>query len=78
MFSRTQSLEEFEGQMLQRSLLKGFRGSLCDLMKNQGKVPRGNGSSTLWSVSVGTIQEMRTILILADINGRVSQFAHYG
>ena len=33
---------------------------------DQGKVPRQNASATLRSVSLGTIQEMREISVLAD------------
>ena len=52
-------------------LFKGFKESICDLVKYQRKVPRGNASATLRSVSVETIQETSEIFILADINGRI-------
>ena len=47
----------------------GFKGSLCELMQNQGRVPGGDAPSTLGSVSAEVIQEMSEILIFADIMG---------
>ena len=41
-------------------------------MQNQGEVP------AFGSVSVETIQEKCEIFVLADINGRVSQFIRDG
>ena len=51
-----------------------FKGRLCKLVQHQGKVPRGDAPLTLGSVSVETIQEMSAIVIVADINGQISQF----
>ena len=46
-----------EGQMLQGGLFEGFKGSLCELMQHQGKVPRGGDPPTLGFVFVEAIQE---------------------
>ena len=45
----------------------GFRKSLCQLVQDQGKVPRGNESATLRSVSMENIQEMSEILSLVTL-----------
>ena len=39
------------------------------MVQDQGKVPRGDASATLRSISVETIQEMSEIFVLADFNG---------
>ena len=64
--------------MFQGGLFKGFKGSLCQLVKHQGKVPGGDAIPALGSVSMETVQEMSEILILADINGGIAQFVSNG
>ena len=70
-FTRTQGQKEnsLEGQMLQRGLFKGFKGSLCQLVQHQGKVPGGDAPLTVRSIYVETIQETSEIFIFADIYG---------
>ena len=53
--------------MFQGGLFKGFKGSLCQLVKHQGKVPRGDASPALGSVSMETVQETSEILILLTL-----------
>ena len=60
--------DSVESQMLQEGLFKGFKGSLCELVKNQEKAPGGDVSATHMSVSMESIQEMSEIFVLADIN----------
>ena len=74
----SQEEDSLEGQMLQRGLFKGFKGSLFQLVQHLGKVPRGDAPLTLGSASVETIQETSEILIFADIDGGVAQFVCNG
>ena len=73
-FTQIQGQQEnsLKGKMLQGCLFKGFKRSLCQLVQNQGEVPRGNTPTSLNSVSVETFQETSDILILADINRGVA------
>ena len=64
--------------MLQGGLFNGFKGSLCELVQHQRKVPGGDAPPTLGSVSLETIQETSEILIFTDIHGRISQFVCNG
>ena len=48
------------------------------MVQNQGEVPGGDSPPAFGSVSVETIQETSQIFVLADINGRVSQFISNG
>ena len=52
-FVLTEGQKEYslEGQMLQQGLFDGFKGSLCELVKHQGKVPGGDAPPTLGPVS---------------------------
>ena len=79
-FARTQGKEKncLEGQMLQGGLPNWFKGSLCELVQNQRKVPGGDTPSALGSVSVETVQESGEIFIFADVEGRISQFISNG
>ena len=65
----------FEGQMLQGSPFKGFKGSLCKLVQDQGKVPRGNVSVTLRPVFVEIIQGVRFSSLLTLMGEFSSLFA---
>ena len=62
--------------MLQRGLLKQFKGSLFQLVQHQEKVPRGDALQplglSLWKLSKSEI------LIFADIGGRVPKFVCNG
>ena len=40
--------------MLQSRILKGFKGSLGELVPHQGKVPGWNATATLGSVSLAS------------------------
>ena len=46
---------QFRSQVLRGGLLEGFKGSLCQLVQNQGKVPRGDAplplDLSLWKLS---------------------------
>ena len=53
----------------------GFKGSLCNLVENHGKVPRRDASPILRSVSVETITETSEVFIFADINGDFPSFS---
>ena len=64
--------------MFQGGLFKGFKGSLYELVKHQGKVPGGDAPPALGSVSMETVQETSEIFILADINGGIAQFVSNG
>ena len=64
--------------MFQGGLFKGFKGSLCELVKHQGKVPGGDAPPTLGSVSMETVQETSEIFIIADINGAIALFDSNG
>ena len=72
-FTRTQGQQEIslEGQMLQRGIFKGFKGTLCQLVQYQGEVAGGDAPLTLKSVSVEAIQETSEIFIFADIDRRI-------
>ena len=64
--------------MFQGGLFQGIKGSLCELMYNQWKVPGGDAPPALRSVSMETIQETSEVLIFADINGGIAQFVSNG
>ena len=64
-----QEENSLDGQMLQGGLFNWFKWSLCQLVQDQGEVPRGDSPPTFGSVSVETIQETSEIFILGDING---------
>ena len=49
--------------------LRVTKGALCELVKKQRKVLRGNAPLTVRSVSIETIQQMSEIFVVADING---------
>ena len=58
-FATTQNLKEV--RCFKKASFKGLKESLCDLVKNQRKVPRENASKIIRSISVETIQEMSEI-----------------
>ena len=64
--------------MFQGGLFKGFKGSLCELVQYQGKVPGGDVPPVLGSVSMETIQETSENPLLADINGEIAPFVSNG
>ena len=64
--------------MFQGGLFKGFKGSLCELVMHQGKVPGGDAPPALGSVSMESVHETSEIFILADINGGIAQFVSNG
>ena len=70
--------DSLESQLLWGGRIKGFKGSFCQLVQNQGEVPGRDAPPTFGSVSVEAIQEMGEILIFADINGRISQLVSNG
>ena len=79
-FARPKGQKEdcFERQMFQGSLLNWFKGGFCQLMQNQGEVPRRYSPPSLGSVCMETIQEPRENLIFADVNGGIAQFISNG
>ena len=48
---------------------KGFKENLCEQVKCERKVSRGDASEALRSLSMETIQEVSEIFVLADIDG---------
>ena len=42
---------------------------LCELVKNQRKVPRGDAATTVKSVFAAAIEEMSEIFVLTDTDG---------
>ena len=79
-FARTKGQQEdsLESQVFQGGLFKGFKGSLCQLVQYQGKVPGWYAPPTLGSVSMESIQDVGEILIFADINDGISQLVRDG
>ena len=68
-YQNTELKNCLEGKVLQGCLFKGFKGSLCELVKYQRKIPRGDASATLRSVSMEPLQEMSEMFFLAVTDG---------
>ena len=76
--NRSQSVHLLGGASYQEASSKGSKVAFCQLVQDQGQVPRGHAPPAFGPFSVKTIQETSEILIFAEINGRINQLVSNG